>query len=592
MIQVAPAESVLHGQFCAAAAEGQGRARLEHLLAQGANIDASDEHGISALYYAAYRGDIENVKLLVERGAGLNTCHEAIGTPLSIAALRRHTAVVEILLCHGAHLFAEGYGWGSATHCAFYGAEFDLAHIMCTAYGGLVFSTVCLDTLSLLAESETPLQILKQLKRTRRRSSGRKAKCSPFLLAAERGHFDFLQKLWVKDEYERLMRESEWEPLDEEDVGPSIVPLVHTSRGQMSSTKALAYESKASTSSAWSSLGFPLLPPRATVSKPTLLMWAAASLNAVLIENIMQAGMEVGGRDKMGRTALHYAALPFSDAMFEDVEICFLLLSKGPAGVATETAHELLKLTVSLHHAALDPRLDSDAHPRCLKAILECIEPLPSRQASRDVLLDLVSHGMCPASSVDLLCKYATRHDACSIWTAKEDPGYLHRALIAALQHSTAESVISVLLHHGANPNFISGQFRASEATTPLLCAIHADAPKAILAILVEKGADPHLRCNSSGFTPFELAQQSGRGDLIQIYTDKKAACDPPLCVPDRDPNVGTTISEETYDSLDDIQLCNATVSPKTKPVASGLSWLPSMLSLPSSRFRRDSKSK
>ena len=91
---LAPAESAVHKELVRAAAEGQHTTRLKHLLAQGADVDAKGEADLTALYNAAFRGDLENVRLLLDSGADVNSRHEFAGTPICIAALRGHADVV------------------------------------------------------------------------------------------------------------------------------------------------------------------------------------------------------------------------------------------------------------------------------------------------------------------------------------------------------------------------------------------------------------------------------------------------------------------------------------------------------------------
>jgi hypothetical protein len=115
---VAQADSDVHKKLVRAAAEGQLTTRLNHLLAQGADVDAKGELGLTALYNAAFRGDLENVRLLLDSGADVNSWHNFAGTPICIAALRNHADVVDALLGHNARLISGTDVLGSAIHCA------------------------------------------------------------------------------------------------------------------------------------------------------------------------------------------------------------------------------------------------------------------------------------------------------------------------------------------------------------------------------------------------------------------------------------------------------------------------------------------
>lgn len=145
------------------------------------------------------------MRFLAEQGAYLDNPDAGAGTPLSIAAVRRHTSVVEVLLEFGANRSISGYGWGSALHCAFYGGAREIVQALLGEEDVLPISTICLDTLALLAESGSPSKILRKINSIRQ-SSGCKAECSPILLAAGRCHFDLLQALYGDRHHQILPR--------------------------------------------------------------------------------------------------------------------------------------------------------------------------------------------------------------------------------------------------------------------------------------------------------------------------------------------------------------------------------------------------
>lgn len=85
-----------------ASLEGQGEV-ASYLLQRGANIQAKNARGLSALHAAAYNGHHEIVTLLLAKGADINDAKNRFGvTPLHVAAEENHIAVVELLLQRGA----------------------------------------------------------------------------------------------------------------------------------------------------------------------------------------------------------------------------------------------------------------------------------------------------------------------------------------------------------------------------------------------------------------------------------------------------------------------------------------------------------
>ncbi|MDT8369633.1 MAG: ankyrin repeat domain-containing protein, partial [Longimicrobiales bacterium] len=85
-----------------AAREG-ALAEVRTLLRQGADVNAAHGDGMTALHWAAYRGDLEMVDVLVYAGANLEATTRVAGyTPLLVAARSGHSAAAVRLLDAGA----------------------------------------------------------------------------------------------------------------------------------------------------------------------------------------------------------------------------------------------------------------------------------------------------------------------------------------------------------------------------------------------------------------------------------------------------------------------------------------------------------
>lgn len=92
----------LKEEFFAAARKGDAAA-VKALLDKGVDVNTKFRYDATALSYAADRGHLEVVKLLLERKAGVNVKDTFYGaTPLIWAAQKGHAEVVRALLEHGA----------------------------------------------------------------------------------------------------------------------------------------------------------------------------------------------------------------------------------------------------------------------------------------------------------------------------------------------------------------------------------------------------------------------------------------------------------------------------------------------------------
>ena len=75
---------------------------MRALLKQGANVNAADGDGTTALHWASYRDDLESADLLIRAGANVNAANDLGATPLWAASLNGSAAMVRRLLQAGA----------------------------------------------------------------------------------------------------------------------------------------------------------------------------------------------------------------------------------------------------------------------------------------------------------------------------------------------------------------------------------------------------------------------------------------------------------------------------------------------------------
>ena len=84
------------------AVKAQDRERVRVLLVQGADVNAPQGDGATALHWAAHRDDRDTADLLIRAGAEVNATNDLGVTPLSLACLNGSAAMVETLLKAGA----------------------------------------------------------------------------------------------------------------------------------------------------------------------------------------------------------------------------------------------------------------------------------------------------------------------------------------------------------------------------------------------------------------------------------------------------------------------------------------------------------
>jgi hypothetical protein len=75
---------------------------VKAFLARGADADAADKNGGTALIWAVARGNAEVVRLLIDAGAEVSRADNGGLTPLALATRKHRTALIEVLRGAGA----------------------------------------------------------------------------------------------------------------------------------------------------------------------------------------------------------------------------------------------------------------------------------------------------------------------------------------------------------------------------------------------------------------------------------------------------------------------------------------------------------
>lgn len=88
--------------------------QIQNLLSVGADIDARDEAGRTALLIATHDNSVEIAKALIEAGADVNAKDRISDSPYLYAGARGHLEILKMTLAHGADLKSTNRYGGTA----------------------------------------------------------------------------------------------------------------------------------------------------------------------------------------------------------------------------------------------------------------------------------------------------------------------------------------------------------------------------------------------------------------------------------------------------------------------------------------------
>jgi ankyrin repeat protein len=112
------------------AAESGNANEVSRLIANGANVDAEDNNGVSALLGAAHFGYKEIVELLIAKGANIDASTKDGITPLYEAARMGNSNVADVLISHGANLNAKSKSGYSPLFIAILSGKKDISEAL------------------------------------------------------------------------------------------------------------------------------------------------------------------------------------------------------------------------------------------------------------------------------------------------------------------------------------------------------------------------------------------------------------------------------------------------------------------------------
>ena len=88
------------------------------MIEQGADVNARNNYGWTALSHAARIGNVELVRLLIAHGADVNVQDESGWTPLMRAAMKGNSECADVLIEHGARVDLQDNTHSTALHWA------------------------------------------------------------------------------------------------------------------------------------------------------------------------------------------------------------------------------------------------------------------------------------------------------------------------------------------------------------------------------------------------------------------------------------------------------------------------------------------
>lgn len=103
---------------------------VEQALQSGADINAKDSNGSTALYLAAFNGYIAIVKLLADSGANVHEPNNNGRSPLCIAVMSGHIEIVKLLLNSGANINEQDNNGRSPLQVSIMSCHKDLAKLL------------------------------------------------------------------------------------------------------------------------------------------------------------------------------------------------------------------------------------------------------------------------------------------------------------------------------------------------------------------------------------------------------------------------------------------------------------------------------
>ena len=104
--------------------------KVSTLLAQGAEINATDNQGVTALSWSSYNGHAEVVKTLIDGGADINHQDNDGMTALMVASFKGYSNIVNTLIKDGANIYIRDNSGKTALQMAKFNNHYETSRIL------------------------------------------------------------------------------------------------------------------------------------------------------------------------------------------------------------------------------------------------------------------------------------------------------------------------------------------------------------------------------------------------------------------------------------------------------------------------------
>ncbi len=503
-----------------AAADGDIE-QVKLLISKGA--DVNEKRGLGTpLHYASEKGHTEMVKLLISQGAYVNAWCRPVGTPLHYAAIRGDRQTVELLLTKGADVNAKDW----------YGRKPLFVAMTSTATGRkevvelLVAKGAKVPALNLAAYMADIEKVRKCLQNGMDINSQEDFGCAALHAAANSGNKDIVKFL--------ISKGATVDAKDVRGLTPLYYAVMHNYEdiADLLLAKGADVNAKNKDRGGFTLLNYAiydygkeaielLISKGANVNVKddagyTPLVYAIWEDDKDVVELLIGKGADVNAEDNDGYTPYYWAVMDASKDLVE------LLVAKGAAPIYTihlaAREGDLEKVKRFIEEGADVNAKDKGGKTPLFSAVLADSNDVAKFLIAKGA--DVNSKDKRGATPINRTIRYHGRNDMVELLISSgadvntknnNDETPLHRACFFGLK-----DVAELLIAKGADVNA-----KDKTGVTPLYLACLV-CRKDVAELLIAKGADVNIKNNKSR-TPLHSACLCGHKDIVELLIAKNA---------------------------------------------------------------------